>query len=201
MTSLATHARWTYRADQSLMPHTLLLEADGFIECPGLTSVDHDRVASSLSSADWQKIRTNGLDLSPVEVAVHARAHEQLGFGAFAAAVVRLNVPASFRRPVSSKSNPHAASSIAQSADTVGRVHDRISGPPFIALGTSGELTDCIVLTWSHQWCAFRSVLRSDFLVTGVDAFAAAFPDHKRAVQLILGETVLGLLLSGDCHN
>ena len=156
---------------------------------------------SLLSRDEWMRVRSEGLPLTSIERAVYQVVRSALGHGAFAAAAVRLIQPGLSKWPCDQVRRSHDEAAIATDDRAVGQLLDRISGPPVVLLGESGELADALLLTWHGQWRADRCVLRLDFIGRGELPFRDAFTSHPREVTSILGVEATRLLGNWHCAN
>lgn len=201
MTSTLTNARWTIHGANELLPFMLLLEADGLTESTGVSSAHLRNAGRHLDHEFFTRLTTVGVDLDETELAVHARLWPLLGHGAFASAHIRLMPPQSQALPRQGP-RPFSPNLIAAGDLCVGVVQDGTVGPPYIAVAEAGDLTDCLMLTWSGDWMAFRTWIRTDFLLAGEIHLRDALTSHKRRVADILGPPgVLAALRSGACVN
>lgn len=196
-----TNARWRLHGANDLLPYTLLLEADGVCESSGVTTSQLAAARGVLTPSVLGSLREDGVPLDSTELAVHARLHRSLGFGAFGAAHVNL-MPLQSTDTPADPCIPVCAMSIADGEAHVGMLQDDAFGPPYIALAEVGELTDCLLLTWSGDWTAYRTYMRTDTLRAGSAYFTAALVKHKDRVAALLGPPgVLSSLRGTGCVN
>jgi len=196
-----SNGRWVVHPADSLLPYTLLLESDGCVESSGITTSRMSSALGGLTSSLLSLLTGAGDPLDDIELAVHARLHPLLGHGAFAAANVRL-LPTHTQVVPTWPVVTVEAASILSGDEAVGIVDDQLCGAPYIALGHGPELTDCLLLTWSGDWGAFRTYLRTDFLRPGTREFEDSLRDHKARVIEILGPAgVIEAMSSGYCVN
>ncbi len=162
----------------------MVLESAACLESTGYSA---QRLATRLprDPASGQLLRElegDGVLLTPIELAVHARVHAVLGHGAFAAAAVGLIPPTIVPRHL----NALDPRTILTSGAVVGQLRDGVSGPPFVALAMNDALVECLVLTWCQGWEAYRVGVRTDTLILGVDAFKDALAKHPGDVMKLL---------------
>jgi len=201
MTLPLTNARWVIHAHGALLPYTLLLESDGSVESSGITTSQLSLARGTLTTSFLAELTGPGKGLDDVELAVHARLRPLLGHGAFAAATVHMLPNRSMNVPLW-PTTPVEPTSITDGDASVGMVADGLCGAPYIALAHGRELTDCLLLTWSGDWGAFRTYLRTDFLQTGAVQFSEALRAHKERVIELLGPPgVLEAMNPGGCVN
>lgn len=201
MTLPLTNARWVIHAHGALLPYTLLLESDGSIESSGITTSQLSVARRTLTTSFLAELTGPGKGLDDVELAVHARLRPLLGHGAFAAANVHMVPARSLAVPLWPTMQVEPTS-IAIGDASVGMVADGLCGAPYIALAHGRELTDCLLLTWSGDWGAFRTYLRTDFLQAGAGEFNEALRTHKARVTELLGPPgVLEAMHPGGCAN
>ena len=201
MTYLLTHASWKLHGSSELHPFVLLLESDGVLESSGVTTSQLSAARGYLLPDLLEALHGSGVQLDETELAVHARLAPLIGHGAFAAVHVNLVPPRSLTdpQPATTRATP---TDIATGESSVGMLDDGVSGAPYIALAHGSDLTDCLLLTWSGDWAALRTYLRTDFLRPGCDQFTRAMRDHKDRVVALLGPPgVLSAMKPGGCVN
>lgn len=184
------NARWRFFRETAASGDMLVLDTGRAVESTGYSA---ERVYAHLShtqpardtASELRALRAGGIEMSSMEMAVHQRVHAVLGHAAFASAALHLlpstvvPIPPGFRRAVS----PEA---VAIDPLAVGVAENDPNGSPYIALAVHDALTECLVLSWCHQWTAFRALLRTSSLLPGDAPFSAAFSQHPTAVLRLL---------------
>lgn len=146
----------------------------------------------------YAALRGDGIVLSDTEVAVYRALRHRLGFGGVAAVHVALIPPDKLKVAGYRTVSPQDIDSDVG----LGVVLDGVSRPPFIVLRKGPSDYDGLLLTWSHQWEAFRCYVRHRKVELSARAFDAALQAHVDAVRALLFPSLPpNIGMRGTCLN